>query len=331
MPRSAPSLTLIKCFTNLYSRSFIFGNPLQEPDKMLFVKVIESGDAVEDFRHFDAEIKALSIATNVRVDNRIIVPTLYCHSRSLKAVALQYVEGDILFNVLWNRRQLHGLLFPLNPDHGRLLHDLFSWMRLFHYSKDVTRDDDLFEQLIWQDFHTLVKRKEFLDKKRIPFLDMPLIEYAIVAVERYLKTHTITNRSIVLTHGDLTLFNMLFSGGKVYILDFAHSRAGRPEDDFSRLACDVISIQPLAALRTDGIHKTDVLGKLFRSFLEHPTHSEGLLWLYLIKNIFINLTTYANHFSRHSITDNLRYIILLQMQQRFLRRVLREQGTLSRI
>jgi tRNA A-37 threonylcarbamoyl transferase component Bud32 len=315
-------LRLAKNENNPYSRTLVFCEAGNKPGAKIFVKVAESRNGIDNDTHFKAEVEGLSIAQTIRSNSRVSVPRLHGYSAALKAIAIQFIEGRPLFNTIWNHRRLHCLIGPLNAAHFQILQDLVEWMRAFHASGAPNVRAATFEAVLERDLDSMVVRREFLSQKRNVWVHMPLVQKAVSSAQSAAQRLRSTHPEIVLIHGDLTLYNVISSGNKAHVIDFAHSRPGVAEDDFSRIVCDLINFEPMAALCLPDIHRKDALGEVFRTFYKSRPYNEDLLGLFLARNILINISTYANLMNSRSVIEKARMVFFLWIQQIFLRSIL---------
>lgn len=308
---------------NFYSRNYVYyqNRTIKVPSK-IFIKYINSDNLEGDVKHYNNEIYALKAANNIKTINHVRSPTVFGENKQLRCVAMEYLEGEPFFNMLWNSSRKHLFIGGIGKRNLHLLSNMAKWLSSFHaYNVKISPNIELAKSIIKDDIKEIEERVNFLNNKGRLYIKKKQINIALQMVNSLSKEIISVKQDSVLTHGDFSLTNMIVNKDELFIIDYSSSQFSFRENDIARILTHLNNICFLRKCNSD-IFENDLLTLFIKSYgYEVNGKTRLTLLFFLIKHVIINSTVYLKNLKNPRNKHKLLSFILLYKQKKLLRNI----------
>lgn len=297
-PRS--NWELLKAVKNIHSEIFIFQQKFSSniPERLFVKRFIIQQDVKGkfDYESLDREYSALVLLGNLDNSNGVFTPAIYGKNYELCSILMSYCEGRSFFNVLF-QSPIKLFINKYNfPQYTTSLKNLGRWLKEFHdlETNIKTSQNDIRVKLD-NDLLDIITRVQKLGIAAKSDFTPELCKKIISTASDLTKQIVMQRKILKNVHGDLTLANILYDSGTLYLLDYGFWGAGFPEDDLARLYLDLRNIGCYSMLLKSSKKRT--LSSAFFSGYGIkqgcPDLEDATSRFYLIRHTIINIYMYS--------------------------------------
>lgn len=317
----------IKVAKNPHSEIFIFcQNDYPDFPKKIFIKrfIVQLETKNEIFlKGLKSECDALKTISLLNGKYNVCIPKLFAYDEELCLMVTSYMEGAKYFNVLL-QSPIDVIIgaYRLN-DVKKSLFNIGKWLKLLHHvNPEIMDRKTKLKAILDRDISRMKIRVEFLKNKMPADFTLGICEKIIKRSLEFSAQVLSDNITPKMTHGDLSLVNMLYDNGKIAIYDFANFGFGIPEDDIARLYLDLKNVENYVFM-----FYPKKKGALTYSFLSSYGDSIDLFscatgQFHLLKHSLINIYMYTKHWGNRQFLNPFLARLFYQYQKKILFKML---------
>ncbi len=293
---------------NPHSESFIFNQQQKgETSRKIFVKrfitQLEDNKSETNLMGLRNEYAALRKMTSLNGKYDVYTPTVYGYSNALASVAMGFLEGESLFNILC---QSPLSVFTKRPSTvwKETFLELGRWLREVHMMRNMTAAaTKRLASKVMQDIAKIETRIAYLEKNRPVDFDGPFCSKLISEAYDLADTILSAPQLPYLTHGDFSLSNISHKSGSLSIVDFATFGVGLPEDDVARLYLDLLNLDRYTSA-FDRSNQGQLFSYFYAGYGTDIIKQRPAFWqFHLIKHALINVYMYSKHWGNRQFLN----------------------------
>lgn len=187
----------------------------------------------------------------------------------------EFVQGDSLFNYLWNGTSLYHRIFKTNElpeDIISICREIGEWLRKYHDSSSDNQSIEFSLETLKQSFGEKIeanRKYRLLDEDLLDQVDsFCSIEFEKMRDKEYIQKQGI---KICMIHADFACVNMMCNSlHQVYIHDFAEARIGTNFEDIGRF------YEFLYGIAKTSTYRNKVIGRAMDAFVSGYGFDDGL-------------------------------------------------------